>query len=85
MIHGLLVVNLDPPYAAFRTGQDDEYWKDCTVEELREFLIEIDALSPDQTWPPREYVLRVHGKFKIATLAKLGLTVSKPLELAARR
>lgn len=81
MIDGLLVINLDPPYAAFRTERDVEHWKDCTTDELRDFLIAIEALSPDQTWPPREYVLRVFGKFDAKTLAILGICIEQQIEL----
>ena len=72
MIDGILVINLDPPYAGF-SSESGQFWKDCTVDELNALLIEIKGFMPGTSWPPREYVLRLPGHFSKDALAKFGL------------
>lgn len=82
MLEGILVVNLDPPYVGFvkkhgnQSGDDKRMHgslRNCSLPELRQMLIELGAISPQQQWPPRDYMIRLPGSFSEATLAKIGL------------
>lgn len=73
MVNGILAINLDPPYASF-SSEHSHCLKNCTVEELRALLIDLQSLKPQQSWPPREYVLRLPGNFARETLVKFGLS-----------
>ncbi len=72
MIHGTLVINLDPPYAGFSSDQG-QLCKNFTVEELRALISELGILAPGQVWAPRDYMVRLPGKFSSDALAKFGL------------
>lgn len=84
MVEGTLVVNLDPPYVSFveRNGEGttpspdrkrNTLTKQCTIQELRNMLIDLGAILPYQQWPPRDCMMRLPGSFSQATLRKLGL------------
>jgi hypothetical protein len=83
MIEGTLVVNLDPPYMDFLPNTSTETkdnsacenctWHYCTIEQIREFLVELGLIYKAQQWPPREYILRLPVRLPIRSLAKLGL------------
>lgn len=80
MVEGILVVNLDPPYIGFVQKQDKSQGKrlagalkNCTANEIRQTLLELGAITPQQQWPPRECTIRVPGSYSLAVLAKLGL------------
>lgn len=72
MIDGILVINLDPPYAGF-SSKYSRCIRHCTVDELCVFLNDLGHLAPGQSWPPREYILRLPGSFSKDALAKFGL------------
>jgi hypothetical protein len=87
MVEGILVVNLDPPYVGFVQNDDKQAsdhkrlrgaLRNCTLPELRQMLLELGAISPQQQWPPRDCTIRVPGSFSAATLAKVGLESSQP-------
>lgn len=70
-IYGLLHVNLDPPYLGFSAG-DTSNGKHSSLEEMRDLLIELEAVEEDHQWP-KEYQLRLSGRFPKAKLVKYGL------------
>jgi hypothetical protein len=81
MIEGILLVNLDPPYIGFSQASQDaqpsatriDVWRDCSVDEIRLLLIDLNAFSPDQSWPPQECVLRLPINWTKAELTRLNL------------
>lgn len=86
MINGILVINLDPPYAGF-SGEDGHSRKNCTVDELTALLADLGGLVPGQSWPPREFVLRVSGRFSRDALHRFGLVklASMPAIMTIKR
>lgn len=73
MISGILTINVDPPYMAFLTQEKSHCLKHCTLDELRQLLLELKAFNPEQNWPPSEYILRLPGHFAQKTLRRFGL------------
>lgn len=80
MVQGLLVINLDPPFIGFSTTPDNprqatirESWHDCSLQEIRDVLIDLDAISPNLPWPPRDYILRLPVDLSKSSLQKLNL------------
>jgi hypothetical protein len=73
MIEGKLVVNLNPPYMGFTSEKHGEQWKNCTVNEVRSLLVELEAIIPQVQWPPRDYTVRISGQFPQQKLEKFGL------------
>ena len=82
MVEGILVVNLDPPYVGFvqkesKTPGDNKRLKGslktCTVPELRQMLLDLGAITPQQPWPPRDCTISLPGSYSAAVLAKVGL------------
>jgi hypothetical protein len=86
MIEGTLVVNLDPPYMGFLLNTDaceNCTWCYCTLEQMRDFLVELGLIHKAQQWPPREYILRLPARLPINSLAKHGLLNVRTLEFAS--
>lgn len=93
MIEGTLVVNLDPPYMGFlpKTSVDtintaacaNCTWCYCTLEQMRDFLVELGLIHPAQQWPSREYILRLPSRLPIRSLAKHGLLNVPTLQFAS--
>lgn len=83
IIQGVLVVNLEPAYIGFSHNSDDqkrsssaEYtWRDCSVEEIRELLIELGVIAPNQSWSPGECIMRLPMELSVATLKRLRIGV----------
>lgn len=82
MIEGILVINLDPPYMGFFEKDDAKLagdlpsrmlWRDCSLYELRDLLIDLEAITAPQAWPPRECILRLPVLLPRAKLVKHGL------------
>jgi hypothetical protein len=81
MMQGTLVINLDPPFIGFfpkshpRLSQqpDLDTWSYCTHEQIKQLLIDIDAIPSCQHWPPRECILRLPVTLSRRILAKHGL------------
>lgn len=73
MIEGTFILNLDPAFIEFHMDGKERIRKQCSIDELRKILIEMDALTQHQNWPPREYILRLRCGFSKETLANLGL------------
>jgi hypothetical protein len=84
MIQGLLTINLDPSYISFlqttEYADEDhsrlESFRHCSLDEIRNLLIALEALTPEQTWPLRECVLRLHLNLPLSALISLGLARS---------
>jgi hypothetical protein len=87
MVEGILVVNLDPPYVGFVQKNDKSKMrgklKNCTVPELRQMLLDLGAISPQQQWPPKDCTIRLPGKYSSAALEKLGLETKPPAAAAS--
>jgi hypothetical protein len=92
MIEGILLVNLDPPYIGFSEASQGsqkadsrvDVWRHCSVAEIKELLIDLEAILPDQPWPPRECVLRLQvswSKEELTRLCLLNLCVLESLPL----
>jgi len=80
MVEGILVVNLDPPYVGFVQKQDKQgdkkmrgALKNCSLQELRQTLLELGAITPQQQWPPRDCTIRFPGVFSSEALHRVGL------------
>lgn len=88
MIEGILLINLDPPYIAFsqapQSSQNSDSkideWRPCSVDEIRQLLIELDAILPHHPWPPQEIVLRLPITLPKSELARLSLLKLRNLE-----
>lgn len=80
MIEGLLQINLDPPYMAFHSLNNDSCGKSCTVEDVRVLLVDLNAIPPGQHWPLREFTMRLAGRFANETLQKFGLVKPSVVE-----
>ena len=80
-MQGMLFASLEPPRIGFVcTGTDEsatsgkqEFWRSCTLDELKEFLLEFNAISVEHNWPIRDYVVYLPGRFPRAKLDKFGL------------
>jgi hypothetical protein len=84
MVHGVLTVNLDPPYYAFDQQEpSDAYvgFLSCSLDELQALLLDLGALAPGQPWPPKDYIARIKGDFSLEELSRWGLfpTCVEPL------
>ncbi|MBX9770767.1 MAG: hypothetical protein K2X29_05320 [Candidatus Obscuribacterales bacterium] len=81
MIRGILTINLDPPYVGFlpdphiqpASSLPIHSWHHCTVDEIRNLLMDAEAISPEHSWPPRECILHLPIVLSKTTLAKHGL------------
>lgn len=73
MIKGTLTANLNPPYLEFLLDDARYSRQHCSTDDLREFLITLDVLSPGQEWRPRELFVRIKGEFPRQSLAQFGL------------
>lgn len=93
MIEGTLVVNLDPPYMGFLPKTSVEatttsacencIWCYCTLDQMRDFLVELDLIHPAQQLPTREYIFRLPSRLPLRTLDKHGLLNVRTLEFAS--
>jgi hypothetical protein len=57
----------------FTSQKNGEQWKNCTVNDVKSLLVELDAIVPQVQWPPRDCFLRISGQFPTKKLAKFGL------------
>src|SRR5271165_2695112 len=81
MIDGMLVINLDPASIGFSPAMEGHaennaqisHWRSCSVEDIRHLLLELDAITPDQVWPPRECVLRLSIRLPKSVIKRLDL------------
>jgi len=82
MIYGSLIASISPPsigFVALSANAHEpgihiaEWRKHCTLDELRSFLLDFEAISPAQNWPMRDCILRVNGVFSRDKLSKHGL------------
>lgn len=88
MIEGTLVINLDPPYMGFLPKSSSQFshymdadtWCNCTLEQIKSLLIDLDVITPAQHWPPRECILRLPVVLPRERLAKHGLATLRNLE-----
>jgi hypothetical protein len=73
--NGTLQINLNPPYLCFVSNEDRTRVasEDCSVEQIRQFLIELDIITPHDDLSHRDMQVLVAGVFSSATLAKYGL------------
>jgi len=73
MLTGILTISLNPPYLTFQEQSAEACTlKSCSVDDIRQALIELADVEPSQ-WPPEDFVMRMPGQFKRATLARFGL------------
>jgi len=79
MIDGTLIVSFDPPSIGFliesASGHKRGRWRHSSMDEIRAFLAELEEISNDQQWPPRECTLRLPGNYPKKTLEKFGLAL----------
>lgn len=62
MIQGILVINLDPPYVGFSQNSalhgtaiaGVDTWRHCTIDQIKNQVIDLNALTPLQQWPHDE-------------------------------
>ncbi|MBX9689490.1 MAG: hypothetical protein K2X27_22460 [Candidatus Obscuribacterales bacterium] len=81
MVEGILLVNLDPPYVSFvekAAGLSDGKrmrgaLRNCTVSEMRQMLLDLGAITPQQHWPLKDCTISLPVSYSSATLHKLGL------------
>ncbi len=82
MVEGILVVNLDPPYLGFvqKLKKDpglkkfpQASFKNCTLKEVHDVLLDLGVISTQQHWPPRDCMIRIPTSLPASTLKKYGL------------
>jgi hypothetical protein len=88
MLEGYLIVNFEPAYIGFSAVKNEGYDSSlmrryCNVEEIRTLLIELDVISPNQNWPPRELIFRLPVRIPVSLLEKMQLLPSSSLDLAS--
>lgn len=90
MIEGTLIVNFEPPYIGFSMPREigqkplvNDLWRYCSKEEIRDLLIELDVISANQAWPPRDLILRLPVNLPRKVLENLNLTCIIELEQAS--
>ncbi len=88
MLDGYLIVNLEPAYIGFSPIIDsrENSWSGrryCTVEEIRTLLLDLGVIEPDQSWPPRELMLRLKVRIPRTVLEKLELVPMSGMDLAS--
>jgi hypothetical protein len=79
MIEGILLINFDPPYVSFsqapqsssNTESRINVWRDCSLDEIRDLLISLGAIFPEESWPPQECILRLPVAWPKAKLSLL--------------
>lgn len=80
MIEGTLIINLDPPYIGFahqdnyiNNSQKKHSWRHCSLDEIKDLLVELQVVSSQQHWPLRECVLRLPLRVPKSVMVRLGL------------
>lgn len=75
MVKGILMICLEPASMAFfaNEGNSLTLQRYCTPEEIRELLLDLNALPPWQKWPICELQVRLPGSFPCTILIKHGL------------
>jgi hypothetical protein len=89
MIQGVLTVNLDPAYVGFLQGPGPlvtaadriDAWHYCSVDDIRNLLIELGAIMPGESWSPRELILRLPVQLSESALERLGLVHRRVLPI----
>jgi len=71
MIKGVLMINMNPPYAGFSTAEKSS-WRHCSKDELLELLVAMNAVDSDHQLP-LECQFRLTGEFPVAQLVQFGL------------
>ncbi|HEY9683071.1 MAG TPA: hypothetical protein V6C86_15950 [Oculatellaceae cyanobacterium] len=75
MTEGVLIINLEPAYIRFSPSARSKIQISsptplhCSVEHIREVLIELDAITPEQDLP-RDCFMRIPIKLSAAILRK---------------
>jgi len=93
MIKGMLLINIDPPYVSFSQSSVDsagngpgyKALQHCSLEEIKTLLVRLDALLPDQSWPPQECILRLPIVCTKSELSRFSLLNLKPHSHKAKR
>ncbi|HEY9791343.1 MAG TPA: hypothetical protein V6D22_13150 [Candidatus Obscuribacterales bacterium] len=69
-MNGVLIIDMEPASIVFyRDGAKDGQRRNCTQEEIRQLLLDLDGLSPFQHWPLKDCQILLHGKYSAAQLA----------------
>ncbi len=69
MLHGVLIVNLEPSYIGFKQSDSPCLWRSCSQDEIKELLIEL-GLEVENRWPLQEFIMRLPGEFSLSTLKR---------------
>lgn len=70
MLHGVLIVNLEPSYIGFKQSDSPCLWRSCTQDEIKDLLIELGLVEVESRWPLQEFILRLPGEFSQSTLKR---------------
>ncbi len=77
MLKGVLIINLEPSYIGFKHAEGPSNFRDCSYDEIKELLIELGVLETHNSWPLREFILRVPGEYSLSTLRRFGLACDR--------
>lgn len=78
MMHGVLIINLEPSYIGFRIHDSSSCWRDCTPDEIRSLLVDLEILDTSSHWPLKELIMRLPGSYSKDILTKYGLIDRMP-------
>jgi hypothetical protein len=85
MVNAKLMINLDPPTMGLEIEGNKSYWRPSTADEIKSLLLELDLLTAEQPWPPRELVVGLAGSFSENVLSGYGLTGFASVSEMSRR
>ncbi|MBX9687683.1 MAG: hypothetical protein K2X27_13330 [Candidatus Obscuribacterales bacterium] len=76
MSTAVLIVNLDPPYLGIARSDEGqtgkiESWHSCSLEDIRNLLLDLNAISLETHWPLNELILRIPIELNESTIRTL--------------
>lgn len=83
-MQGKLLINLEPSYICFESGEKLRHFKYCSRDDIRRLLIDLKVLQPYQDLPRTDYVVSLGGDFALETLSSYGLVRGLPASDTAR-
>jgi|688.fasta_scaffold273029_2 hypothetical protein len=72
-MQGNLFLNLEPTYIGFQSDTQVRSLKYCSREEVRNLLLDLKLLLPEQALPKDDCIIKLWGNFPADVLAQYGL------------
>lgn len=75
-MQGNLVLNLEPAYMGFQSDTQVRSLKYCTSSEIRDLLVDLKLLLPEQALPKEDCIIKLSGNFSLDVLMNHGLVAN---------